>query len=705
MRTPENPENGRQYRQSGQRRPLWLSELWKTTMTGGEKKRGTIFTMNYLLPVSQGSSRRLRWLLALPKLGIVLLLAALLSLLWLLHVNEAEEERTALIKDVLWLEQNLRFHLNGNEEQFQQLALEIADRPDGQKLFRLRAEHLLKNSPDIAQILWLAPGQQIIEALPTAPATETHGLPFAAPSTAKAFELASRLGKLQYSEPFFLEDHRAFVALFVPIYRERRFTGMLAATYPLDTLLANQVPWWFTEKYKVEIVDDNDIQYATKTNVEGKSDLRHIIPFDPPGAGLLLRVTSYRSPGNTLQRLLVVAILFLATGVFWSLWLVRDLMKKRSHAEDALRAEHAFRAAMEDSLTVGMRARDLQGKVIYANPAFCRMTGFSAEELMNQAPPMPYWAPEQLEETYAMHQTVLAGRAPLDGFEITFMRKNGERFHALVYEAKLIDGNGNHTGWMASVLDITERKRAEELARQQQEQLQFTSRLVTMGEMASTLAHELNQPLAAIASYNTGCLNLLNAGQTDPKEILPALEKIGLQAQRAGKIIRRVHDFVRKSEPKRAPCAVGEVIEDCLGFVETEARKRHVRIDCDLPPLPPVPADRLMLEQVLLNLIRNGMEAMAATPEAERALRIAVEIGDGELLVSVGDQGSGIAPEIRDKLFTAFFTTKPEGMGIGLSICRSIIEFHRGRLWAEDNPQSPTGSGTIFRFTLPLEAA
>jgi two-component system sensor histidine kinase DctS len=285
------------------------------------------------------------------------------------------------------------------------------------------------------------------------------------------------------------------------------------------------------------------------------------------------------------------------------------------------------------------------------------------------------------------------------------MRKNGERFHALVYEAKLIDGNGNHTGWMASVLDITERKRAEELARQQQEQLQFTSRLVTMGEMASTLAHELNQPLAAIASYNTGCLNLLNAGQTDPKEILPALEKIGLQAQRAGKIIRRVHDFVRKSEPKRAPCAVGEVIEDCLGFVETEARKRHVRIDCDLPPLPPVPADRLMLEQVLLNLIRNGMEAMAATPEAERALRIAVEIGDGELLVSVGDQGSGIAPEIRDKLFTAFFTTKPEGMGIGLSICRSIIEFHRGRLWAEDNPQSPTGSGTIFRFTLPLEAA
>mgnify|MGYP000870160649 FL=1 len=180
---------------------------------------------------------------------------------------------------------------------------------------------------------------------------------------------------------------------------------------------------------------------------------------------------------------------------------------------------------------------------------------------------------------------------------------------------------------------------------------------------------------------------------------------MGVQAQRAGKFIRRVHDCVRNSEPKRAPCQLEEVIEDCLGFIEPEARKRHVRLECDTPPLPPVLADRLMLEQVLLNLIRNGMEAMAATQEADRVLSIAVAIGESELEISVSDHGSGIPADIRDKLFTAFFTTKAEGMGIGLSICRSIIEFHRGRLWAEDNPRSPTGSGTIFRFTLPLDAA
>jgi two-component system, LuxR family, sensor histidine kinase DctS len=297
----------------------------------------------------------------------------------------------------------------------------------------------------------------------------------------------------------------------------------------------------------------------------------------------------------------------------------------------------------------------------------------------------------------------MAGEAPTDGFELELMRKNGERFDALIYEAPLIDGNGQHTGWMGSVLDITERKRADELARQQLEKLQFTSRLITMGEMASTLAHELNQPLAAIASYNTGCINLIDAGELAPADLRHALEKVSIQAQRAGRIIRRVHDFVRKSEPKLAPCRLEDVIDDCLSFVEIDARKRQVRIDHFIEPMPPVHADRLMLEQVLLNLIRNGMEAMADTADDLRCLTISAGMENGEVVVRVADNGCGIADAIRDKLFTAFFSTKAEGMGVGLSICRSIVEFHRGRLWVDPNLDSPTGSGTIFTLTLPVE--
>ena len=651
------------------------------------------------------SSRRLRWFLALPKFGVALLLAAVVALLWLLHQNELEEERASLIKDVLWLEQNLRFHLGNNEEQFQQLATDLGNQTDRKQLFRVRAKHLLKNNPDIAQIVWYDARRQVIDALPAALPADSELDAFGPPVTHKAFELASRLSKRIYSEPFLLSGNTGHFALAVPVYNEREMTGMLVVNYSIEGLLNNLVPWWFAEKYRVVVVDDNDVQFGAKSNIQGVPSLSYELPFEPPGYGLMFRVTSYQSAVNPLQRLLAGAILVLAAGIFWSLWVVRDLMKKRARAEEALRAEHALRSAMEDSLTVGMRARDLTGRIIYVNPAFCRMTGFSSGELVDRIPPMPYWVPEQFDETMALHRAVMAGEAPPDGFEITFRRKNGEHFQALVYEAPLIDGDGRHTGWMASVLDITERRRAEELARQQQEQLQFTSRLVTMGEMASSLAHELNQPLAAIASYNTGCLNLLAHENFDPGDIRHALEKLGVQAQRAGRIIRRVHDFVRKSEPKRAPTAVGEIIDDCLGFIEAEARKRHVHVETAVPALPPVLADRLMLEQVLLNLIRNGMEAMSETPEEQRVLRITAEAGDGGVVVSVIDNGCGIAPEVREKLFIAFFTTKPEGMGVGLSISRSIIEFHRGRLWAEENTLSPSGSGTIFKFTLPLESA
>jgi two-component system sensor histidine kinase DctS len=373
-------------------------------------------------------------------------------------------------------------------------------------------------------------------------------------------------------------------------------------------------------------------------------------------------------------------------------------MQKRLDAEQALSNEYAFRKAMEDSLFTGLRARDLEGRIIYVNPAFCRMTGFNAAELVNRLPPMPYWAPEEHEATQAAHQKSLAGQAPNEGVELRFQRKNGERFDALIYEAPLIDAEGRHTGWMGSVVDITERKRAEELTRQQQEKLQFTARLVTMGEMASTLAHEINQPLSAISSYTTGCLNRLEAGDLPRDELREALGKLASQAQRAGHVIRRIYDFVRRSEPQRAPCDVNAIVEDAIGLIEGDARKRGARIALDLAEaLPQVRADRVMLEQVLLNLMRNGIDAMQATPLADRQLVVRTVAADDGIAVSVADRGSGIAQEAAERLFEPFFSTKPEGMGMGLNICRSIVESHKGRLWVEANPED----GSIFRFTLP----
>ncbi|MGB8054965.1 MAG: PDC sensor domain-containing protein, partial [Azonexus sp.] len=296
------------------------------------------------------SARRLRWFLALPKLGVLLLLAAVIALLWMLHQNELEEERASLIKDVLWLEQNLRFHLANNEEQLQQLAADLGTQSDRQRLFAVRAGHLLKNNPDIAQIVWFDPRRQVIDALPAAVPADSELEAFGPPASQKAFELAARLSKRVYSEPFFLSGNAAHFALAVPVFAERELAGMLVVTYSIDGLLGGLVPWWFAEKYRVLVVDDNEVQFAAKSNIEGVPNISYELPFEPPGHSLMFRVTNYQGAGSPLQRLLAGAILVLAAGVFWSLWIVRDLMKKRSLAEDALRAEHSLRAAMEDSL-------------------------------------------------------------------------------------------------------------------------------------------------------------------------------------------------------------------------------------------------------------------------------------------------------------------------------------------------------------------
>lgn len=211
----------------------------------------------------------------------------------------------------------------------------------------------------------------------------------------------------------------------------------------------------------------------------------------------------------------------------------------------------------------------------------------------------------------------------------------------------------------------------------------------------------MNQPLAAINSYNTGCLNKLSAGEFSPEELRSAMEKLGVQARRAGHIIRHIHDFVRKSEPKLAACDLVEVIQDSVGFISADAKARSVRIISKISDVSVrLYADRVMLEQVLLNLMRNAIEAMMGPdilPERRR-LTISLTVDGDQARIRLADQGTGIPVAIRENLFTPFFSTKKEGMGMGLNICRSIIEFHRGRLWVEDN----LDGGAIFNISLPL---
>jgi two-component system sensor histidine kinase DctS len=408
------------------------------------------------------------------------------------------------------------------------------------------------------------------------------------------------------------------------------------------------------------------------------------------------------------------------------LLLARDA-RRRAQAEAALAEALAFRKAMEDSLSTGLRARDLAGRITYVNPAFCAMVGFSAEELLGSSTP-PYWPAEQVQ-VYAQRQalrlapdaaqeavTGRMGPAGREGFETLFMRRNGERFPVMIYEAPLVDGGGKHTGWMSAVLDVTEQRRVEDLSRQQQERLQASARLATVGEMASLLSHELNQPLAAIASYASACLNLAQqpehaqppGHEGAPGMLQEALQRIGEQAERAGRVIRSVHDFVRRRDQQREVVGCAQLLEAVLPLVRLQARKSGARIDVELPdPVPQVRCDRTMVEQVLLNLARNGIQAMETdTPLPSRVLRITVVQRHPRWIeFGIIDAGSGIAPEVSARLFTPFFSTRPEGMGLGLSLCRTVVEQHGGAL-DFDSPVPGRSAqagcpGTRFRFTLP----
>lgn len=640
------------------------------------------------------------WYWTAPRIAVGLFVLAVASLLWLLHRQELEEQHTGLISDTLWVEQNLRFQLSRSQEQLQQLGQDYFSGDIPARRFEPRIKSLLLNNPGIIQVFVLDEGGTALRGGPGPIGEAIAGEGLRPEPSQQAFRLARSTGNPVFSANYYSGGEWLF-DIVVPHFSDGQHLGSIVAAYSVKTLLAEQVPWWFAQKYRLSVTDSNGIILGSKSNVAaGEETLSHSIPFDPPGYGLVLVSTAYKAETGLLRNVLALVIVGLGGGVLASLWAQRRHMKRRLDAEQALSNEYAFRKAMEDSLFTGLRARDLKGKIIYVNPAFCRMTGYSASELIGLLPPMPYWAPEEHEHMLAVHRKTMAGLAPSEGVEVRLQRKNGERFDALIYEAPLIDANGQQTGWMGSVLDITERKRAAELARQQQEKLQFTARLVTMGEMASTLAHELNQPLSAIASYTTGCLNRLDAGDLPRAELRDALGKLASQAQRAGRVIRRIYDFVRRSEPQRASCDINEIVEDAIGLIEADARKHGMEIIPNLVPrLPLVQADKVMLEQILLNLMRNGMEAMQATESGRRQLIVSTELTENGLQVSVADHGSGVAREAIEHLFEPFYSTKPEGMGMGLNICRSIIEFHKGRMWVDPNPEG----GAIFRFTLPVD--
>ena len=251
---------------------------------------------------------------------------------------------------------------------------------------------------------------------------------------------------------------------------------------------------------------------------------------------------------------------------------------------------------------------------------------------------------------------------------------------------------------LLTAVDISERIETLDSHKTQQEKLLFTSRMMSVGEMAATLAHELNQPLAAIVNYLNGSLRLVDQAG-GPVQVERALQAARTQAEHASAVIARVREFVRAREPRRDAQDLPLIVDTVLELLRLEAERLQLRVELALAPqLPQVYADRVMVEQVLLNLVKNAIEAMREVPAAQRGLRIEARVNlDGDVEVRVCDRGPGLSQAESEQLFSPFYTTKSDGLGIGLAICRSIIEYHEGRLFFE----ARDGGGSVFGFTLP----
>ncbi len=482
--------------------------------------------------------------------------------------------------------------------------------------------------------------------------------------------------------------------------------GALIARYSPTDMLRQNVPWWLARKYDVRLVDSFGEVIASTTegrDLDGRES--HRISLEPAlnDAYLELIARDRVQPWtHGLPAAMVAGFVVLIAAITWML---RRQVHDVSRAEAAWRTEAAWRGAMEDSLKVGLRARDLEGRLVYVNRTFADMIGYAPDELHGLMPPMPYWKADSVDAAMQRHHRNMAGDAPREGYATRWQHRDGRVLDVMIYETALVDAGGRQIGWMGSVLDITNARRLEERERRHTETMAHHARLTMLGEIASTLAHELNQPLTAISSYNAGVLNSLQRDAVHPTDptVLRALQRLGEQAAHAGRIVQRIRQFLTRREPQLEACSTNHIVDGAAALLARELERRDVRLTLTRDAtLPAVVADAVLIEQVVINLLRNASDALA---ERDGPRRIEARIGrsaDARFVrIDVVDNGPGLQGRRIEALCAPFYTTKAEGMGMGLSICRSIVEAHHGAL---DGVEAP-GGGAWFSLTLPVDLA
>lgn len=642
-----------------------------------------------------GRNRRaLWWLVGL----LALLLGSVVTLL--LYLNNFEEEEAARRRaaDAQWLEQSVQFHFRRLEDDLLLLSRQAVQRSAGV------GASLAEPSPDLkAGLLWREPGVVLSSGWIGAgqlrdPRVGPERWPIdwdAHPDNAEALSLmqsvSQGLRRAAYAGLMLHGDgtETDVVWLAVPFFDRGQFVGNYLVAVSLNQALRALLPAWFMQDHSVQLITTEAMQ---------ASDTAYHAGLSLPGTDLFVRVALTQDQPATVPRIFFLVALLFLSGMLVSLYALRRDFIKRQQVQSVLQAQVALRMAMENSVTIGLRAWDLGGRILYVNDAFCRMVGYQAAELTGRAIPFPYWPAEQIDALQRVHDGIMAQGTSGEGVEVQFQHRDGHLVDVLIHEAPLLTASGEQVGWMSSVLDISERKRAQRMAAQQQEKLEASGRLVAVGEVASTLAHELNQPLGALSSFANGLLNRLNDGSITLAELLPVVERMARLAERAGGIIKRVNAFARKRELSRQRLDLVAFLQRVLAQLGDE---RGVAPAWDLPRQAIwVEADELLLEHLVNNLVANAQDWAAQAGQKPQVWVGLQQDPEQQLAVlTVADTGPGVSEEAEATIFNAFVSRKDDGMGMGLAICRSIVEAHHGRI---EVSRDPLLGGARFTVLLPL---
>ena len=809
-----------------------------------------------------------------PIIASMLFMVAMFTILWTLNNQETKQAEITLFRDIDYSEQRIQVNFDENEEEFLILSKVFTENISNSTIeFYQRTGDLLSRHTEILQIRAISTDSLSSLKYPINGAEDWTNAPELKNTIQNNYQEtlqdALKSGNGQYGHLFNLEPissnqsinrNRSLVFWYVqPATIFSSTNHHIAVLYSMPALLSKIIPKDILSRHRFSIINENGrpIISLSEKNLN-KIHATHQIRLIKFPENISLQAESYPSPSNINYKMLYWLVIGLSAYVIWSFWSIWRQMKSRQDIQKNLIQETNFRRAIEESNPVGLRVHDMDGRINYVNPAFCKMVGWSADELSGKYPPFPFWSSEE-EVTNNMLKLDNAFKnktGSIVGIEATITSKVGKKIAVRNFVSPMIDAKNRQTGWINSLIDISEpqrireelaisqqrfitvlegldaaisvinpkngellftnglyremfgnssvahlqlignqtgfvsdvfteddsvddyagipsamlapitsdseevqlpnhnenwyevrqrhipwtdgglaqllittditsRKLAEENIRIQEEKMQFSSRLTTMGEMASSIAHELNQPLAAINNYCMGVITRVK-NYSDPSfqsEILPALEKASAQALRAGTIIQRIRNFVKRSAPQRIVCRIEDIIQQSVELAEIDAKRYSLEIRSLVAGnLPDCYLDPVLIEQVIVNLLKNGIDSMrSSTPLHLRSLEIPMHLivdldetsGNEMLRIRIVDSGLGIQSSSIPQIFEPFYSTKAEGMGMGLNICRSVIESHQGRLYVVNNSDKaieeinqenflPRDKGCTFVVLLPF---